>query len=258
MNDIRPLVLLSNDDGIQAKGLNELMDMLSPLGDILVMAPDSARSGSACAITEHDPLRYRVVAVRPGMKVCACDGTPADCVKLALEAEAARRPDVVVGGINHGDNSSVNAHYSGTMGVVMEGCMKGIPSVGFSLCDTRADADFSPAAPYVRAILERVLRTGLPAGVCLNVNFPKPSARGYRGTRICRMARGMWTKELHAAEHPRGGRYFWLTGEYVDKEPEREDTDAWALAHGYVAVTPVTVDVTAYQAMDGLKDLEAL
>ena len=134
MNDMRPLILLSNDDGVQAKGLNELIDMLSPLGDILVMAPDSARSGSACAITSHDPLRYRVVAVRPGIKICACSGTPVDCVKLTLEMETGRKPDVVVSGINHGDNSSVNVHYSGTMGVVLEGCMKGIPSIGFSLC----------------------------------------------------------------------------------------------------------------------------
>ena len=172
MNDMRPLILLSNDDGVQAKGLNELIDMLSPLGDILVMAPDSARSGSACAITSHDPLRYRVVAVRPGIKVCACSGTPVDCVKLALEMETGRKPDVVVSGINHGDNSSVNVHYSGTMGVVLEGCMKGIPSIGFSLCDFDADADFSPTVPYVRGIVARVLKTGLPAGVCLNVNFP--------------------------------------------------------------------------------------
>lgn len=183
MNDMRPLILLSNDDGVQAKGLNELIDMLSPLGDILVMAPDSARSGSACAITSHDPLRYRVVAVRPGIKICACSGTPVDCVKLALEMETGRKPDVVVSGINHGDNSSVNVHYSGTMGVVLEGCMKGIPSIGFSLCDFDADADFSPTVPYVRDIVARVLKTGLPAGVCLNVNFPRPSDRVTVGRR---------------------------------------------------------------------------
>ena len=258
MNDMRPLILLSNDDGVQAKGLNELIDMLSPLGDILVVAPDGARSGSACAITSHDPLRYRVLSVRPGVKVCACNGTPVDCVKLALDREAGRRPDLVVGGINHGDNSSVNVHYSGTMGVVLEGCMKGIPSIGFSLCDQDEDADFSPALPYVRGIAARVLREGLPAGVCLNVNFPKREAEGYCGVKVCRMSRGEWTNELYAAGHPRGGEYFWLTGEYVCLEPEATDTDKWALGHGYVAVTPVSVDVTAYQAMGGLKDLEAL
>ena len=136
--------------------------------------------------------------------------------------------------------------------------MKGIPSIGFSLCDFDADADFSPTVPYVRGIVERVLKTGLPAGVCLNVNFPQPSGQGYRGTKVCRMARGAWSNEVYAADHPLGGKYFWLTGEYTNKEPERADTDAWALAHGYVAVTPVTVDVTAYRAMDGLKDLEVL
>lgn len=256
MNDIKPLILLSNDDGVEARGVNELAEMLSPLGDVIVMAPEGARSGSSCAITSHAPLRYRVVKERPGMKVCACDGTPVDCVKLALEMETARKPDLVVGGINHGDNASVNAHYSGTMGIVLEGCMKGIPSVGFSSCETRPDADFSPLAPYVRAVAERVLRQGLPSGVCLNVNFPPATGEGYRGTKICRMARGVWTNELYAARHPRGGKYFWLTGVYVNEEPECADTDAWALAHGYVAVTPVTTDVTAYGAFDGLRDLE--
>lgn len=250
--------MLSNDDGVRAKGLNELVGMLSPLGDILVMAPESARSGFGCAITGRDPIRYRVVAVRPGVKICACSGTPVDCVKLALEMEAGRKPDMVVGGINHGENSSVNAHYSGTMGIVLEGCMKEIPSVGFSLADPDPDADFSPLAPYVQGIVARVLKEGLPPGVCLNVNFPRPSGKSYLGTKVCRMARGGWSNELYAARHPRGEKYFWLTGEYSNKEPERTDTDAWALAHGYVAVTPVTADVTAYQAMDGLKDLEAL
>ena len=256
MNDRKPLILISNDDGVQAKWVNALVDMLSPLGDILVMAPDRARSGSACGITPHDPVRYRVVEERPGVKVCACTGTPVDCVKLALEAEAGRQPALLASGINHGDNSSVSVHYSGTMGVVIEGCMKGIPSVGFSLCDFDADADFSPAAPFVRGIAERVLREGLPDGVCLNVNFPK--AAGYAGVRVCRMAHGTWANEWCGAVHPRGYKYYWLTGNYVDLEPEQQDTDAYALRHGFVAVTPVQIDMTAYQAMAGLKDLEKL
>lgn len=258
MNDMRPLFLLSNDDGVQAKGLKELIDMLSPLGDLLVMAPDGPRSGSACAITSHDPLHYRVVEVRPGVKVCACSGTPVDCVKLALEQEAGRKPDLVIGGINHGDNSSVSVHYSGTMGLVLEGCMKGIPSVGLSLCDTAADADFSLAAPYVRAIVQRVLDGGLPSGVCLNVNFPKASAGGYRGLKVCRMARGTWSAEWFETLHPRGRKYFWLTGAFQNLEPESADTDSWALANGYVSVVPIGIDMTAYQAMDGLKSLEHL
>lgn len=256
MNDMRPLILLSNDDGVQAKGLNELIDMLSALGDILVMAPDSGRSGSACAITAHDPLHFRLMSVRPGLKICVCSGTPVDCVKLALEAVAERVPDVVVSGVNHGDNSSVNVHYSGTMGVALEGCMKGIPSVGFSLCNFDADADFSPLFRYVRAIVERILRKGLPQGVCLNVNFP--NVVEYAGVKICRMAHGRWSNECAEAKHPYGMRYFWLTGEFSNMEPEEEDTDSWALAHGYVAVTPIKVDMTDYQAMDELKELEQL
>lgn len=256
MNDNRPLILLSNDDGVQAKGLKELMDMLSPLGELLVMAPDRGRSGLACGITSCEPLHYQVLSVRPGLKVCACSGTPVDCVKLALEQEATRRPSLIVGGINHGSNASVNVHYSGTMGIVLEGCMKGIPSVGFSLCDSDADADFSPTAPYVRRIAEKVLHDGLPAGVCLNVNFPKV-AEGYAGLKLCRMAHGNWSNEWFETDHPRGRKYFWLTGKYTNVEPEQTDTDDWALAHGYVAVTPVTVDMTAYEAFDGLKELES-
>ena len=256
MNDKKPLILISNDDGVRAKGLAALVDALSPLGDILVMAPDRARSGAACGITPHDPVRYKVVEERPGVKICACTGRPVDCVKLALDVVADRRPALVVSGVNHGDNSSVSVHYSGTMGVVVEGCMKGLPSVGFSLCDFDADADFSPAALYVRDISERVLREGLPHGVCLNVNFPK--SEHFAGLRVCRMAHGMWVNEWEEAVHPHGHKYYWLTGSYVNLEPEETDTDAYALQHGYVAVTPVQVDMTAYGAMAGLKDLETL
>lgn len=258
MNDMRPLFLLSNDDGVQAKGLKELIDMLSPLGDLLVMAPDGPRSGSACAITSHDPLHYRVVEVRPGVKVCACSGTPVDCVKLALEQEAGRKPDLVIGGINHGDNSSVSVHYSGTMGIVLEGCMKGIPSVGFSLRDFGADADFSFAVPFVRGIVKRMLGEGLPQGTCLNVNFPKAEGKAYAGLKVCRMARGTWTSEWVEARHPRGMKYFWLTGRFVNLEPESTDTDEWALAHGFVSVVPVKIDLTDCALLDKLKGWEAL
>ena len=250
MNDMRPLILLSNDDGVQAKGLNELIDMLSPLGDILVVAPDGARSGSACAITSHDPLRYRVLSVRPGVKVCACNGTPVDCVKLALDREAGRRPDLVVGGINHGDNSSVNVHYSGTMGVASEGALQGFPAIAFSLCDHRADADFTPLRPYLVDLVMKAIAMGLPPFTCLNVNFPlRPR---FEGLRVCRMARSRWTREFERRRKPGGGDYFWMTGECIELEPEAEDTDRWALAHGYVAVTPTTLDATATGLIDVL------
>ena len=172
MTNERPLLLLSNDDGVNAKGIRELIGALRPVADLIVVAPDGPRSGSSGAITSEPPLRSAKVRQEPGLTVYKCSGTPVDCVKLALHALVPRKPDMVIGGINHGDNSSVNVHYSGTMGVVIEGCLKGIPSVGFSLCNHSADADFSATLPYVRCIVEEVLAKGLPEGKCLNVNFP--------------------------------------------------------------------------------------
>lgn len=250
MKKEKPLILLSNDDGVEAKGLNELIRGLRGMGDIIVMAPDGPRSGASGAITSEVPVRYKKVREEEGLAVYKCTGTPVDCVKLALHAVVPRRPDVVIGGINHGDNSSVNVHYSGTMGVVIEGCLKELPAIGYSLCNHSADADFSPLLPYVRRITAQVLEHGLPQGICLNVNFP--DAPAFRGVRVCRQTKGAWVNEWKCSRHPRGGEYFWLTGEYDNHEPEAEDTDHWALDHGYVAVTPTRIDVTAYGFMDEL------
>ena len=244
----RPLLLISNDDGYQAKGIQELVKMLSDYGDILVCAPDSARSGYACAFSCTTPLTLTLQEKRPGVEVWSCNGTPVDCVKMALAELCPRRPDMVIGGINHGDNGSVNTHYSGTMGVVLEGCMKYIPSVAFSLCDHRDDADFEPLRPLIRQVTERVLSDGLPQGVCLNVNFPLVET--FKGVRVCRMAKGTWGNEVTKCHHPRGYDYWWMVGTYTNDEPEAEDTDNWALNHGYVAITPTQIDVTAYSALD--------
>ena len=244
----RPLILISNDDGYQARGINALVDMLRDMADLLVCAPDSGRSGFACAFSVTEPLRLQPVSSGQGLQVWRCNGTPVDCVKLALDRLLqGRRPDLVVGGINHGDNASVNTHYSGTMGVVMEGCMKYIPSVAFSLCDFSADADFLPLRPYVRSICQRVLSEGLPRGVCLNVNFPKTAT--FRGVKACRMSAGSWTHEIVTCHHPRGYDYYWMVGAYSNDEPEAADTDRWALDHGYVAITPTRIDVTDYETM---------
>ena len=171
----------------------------------------------------------------------------------------------MLGGINHGDNASVNTHYSGTMGVVMEGCMKYIPSVAYSLCDHDEDADFEPLRPYVKQITEWVLREGLAPGVCLNVNFPKlesqPSVlspQPYKGVKVCRMSRGTWGSEVSRCHHPRGYDYWWMVGHYRNDEPKAMDTDRWALDNGYVAVTPTEIDVTAYEAMEELRELEKI
>ena len=247
----RPLLLISNDDGYHAKGIRSLTEMLSDMADIIVCAPESARSGFSCAFSATLPLRLKQRRQMPGVEVWSCNGTPVDCVKMALSEIVPRRPDMVIGGINHGDNSSVNAHYSGTMGITLEGCMKYIPSVAFSLCDFSDDADFSPLRPLVRLIVRKVLTEGLPVGVCLNVNFPL--ADTFRGVRVCRMSRGSWRQELTKCHHPRGYDYWWMVGHYQNDEPESEDTDRWALDHGYVAITPTQVDVTAYQAVDLLR-----
>lgn len=252
MENSKPLILISNDDGYHAKGLSSLIDMVSGFGSLLVCAPESARSGFSRAFSATTPLRLKLRRRREGVEVWSCNGTPVDCVKLALsELCGGRRPDIVIGGINHGDNASVNAHYSGTMGVTMEGCMKYIPSVAFSLCDHSDDADFAPLAPIVRAIVARMLAEGLPRGVCLNVNFPLAPA--FRGVRVCRMARGTWGNEVVRCRHPRGYDYFWMVGDYTNDEPEAADTDNWALAHGYVAITPTRVDVTDYGAIETIK-----
>ena len=248
----RPLILISNDDGYQAKGIRSLVEMVRDMGDVLVCAPEDARSGYACAFSATDYLRLRLRQKEEGLEVWSCNGTPIDSVKLALNQFCTERlPSIVIGGINHGDNASVNTHYSGTMGVALEGCMKYLPSVAFSLCNYDADADFEPMRRIVRDVTRRVIAEGLPKGVCLNVNFPLGEVKGVR---ICRMAYGTWYDECVKEHHPRGYDYFWMVGRYRNDEPWAEDTDNWALSHGYVAITPTRIDVTDYQMMAAMKD----
>lgn len=249
----RPLILVSNDDGIQAKGLRFLVETLKPLADLFVMAPDSARSGAGRSITSSVPVSYKLLHKEPGLTLCSCSGTPVDCVKMAFDLFFdARRPQLVVGGINHGNNATINAHYSGTMGVAFEGVQQGVQSVAFSLCNHADDADFSPLAPYLVRFTSHLLQHPLPQGAYLNVNFPNRPT--FEGVRICRMARSRWAHEYerHAVSHR--GDVFWLVGDCENLEPEATDTDSWALEHGYVAVTPTTMDVTDYGLMGRLGD----
>ena len=250
----QPLILISNDDGYEAKGIRCLVDMLRDKGRIVVCAPEAARSGFSCAFSATTPLTL-TLRERQGdnVEIWSSNGTPVDCVKLALSEILDRKPDIVIGGINHGDNGSVNTHYSGTMGVTIEGCMKYLPSVAFSLCNHEEDADFEPLRPYVRRFFDHVLSHGLPKGVCLNINFPV--ATEFRGVRLCRMAPGTWGQEITRCHHPRGYDYFWMVGHYNNDEPEAEDTDNWAVTHGYVSITPTRIDVTAYEAFEELSSL---
>ncbi len=242
----KPLVLISNDDGYHANGIKTLVSFLKDWCELLVVAPESARSGYACAFSATQPLRLkRRYNMGEDVEVWSCSGTPVDCVKLALsQLLAGRKPDLILGGINHGDNSSVNNHYSGTMGVAKEGCMKYIPSIAFSSCNYDENADLSPLCEGVVKIVKMVLEKGLPSGTCLNVNFPAQPP--FRGLKVCRMTRGSWINEVAKEHHPRGYEYYWMVGDYRNDEPLAEDTDQWALTHGYISITPTQIDVTDY------------
>lgn len=246
-----PLIFISNDDGVNAKGINSLISMLSGLGEILVVAPDDHRSGAACSITCKQPVTCKLVNRKPGLAVYSCSGTPVDCVKLGITQIADRMPDIVIGGINHGNNASVSVHYSGTMGIVKEACIKGVPAVGLSLDSFAEDADFEPMRDTVRRIVTEVLQKGLPKGTCLNVNFPDMPE--YKGVKVCRQTRAEWKGEWAATDHPRGGKVYWLIGELDPAEDDLE-SDYIAMKAGYVAVTPTTIDSTSYELLDEMKN----
>ncbi|KAA6336356.1 5'-nucleotidase SurE [termite gut metagenome] len=247
----KPLILVSNDDGIHAKGINELMKYLRPLGEIIAVAPDTARSGSGCALSVTLPVHYQLLHQEPGITIYECTGTPTDCIKLARNVILKGKPDLIVGGINHGDNSATNVHYSGTMGIVIEGCLNGIPSIGFSLCNHEPDADFEPTCEYVRKIVGKILEKGLPPLVCLNVNFP--DTKEIKGIKICEQTQGYWTQEWDACTCRENS--YRLSGTFTNTQPNNKKNDRWALSQGYVAITPTKVDITAYECIDDLKNM---
>lgn len=243
----RPLFLVSNDDGYRAHGVHQLTRLLSRLGDVVAVCPEGAQSGKSMAITVNLPLRIRKIEdyreSEPGVEWYAVDGTPVDCVKIAMhQILKDRRPDMVCTGINHGSNSAINVVYSGTMGAAFEGTAFGIPSVGFSLCDHSENADFEPMLPFVEETVMKVLAEGLPEGVCLNLNAPV--GKNLKGIRYGRAARGHWTDEYTPMQPPHGPLVYWLTGRFISDEPDTDDTDEWALANGYVSIVPELLDRT--------------
>ena len=256
--DTRPLILITNDDGWQAKGINYLASIAREYGDVIIVAPDGTRSGYSLSVTFYNILNASIIheEERKGdlgsLTIVSCSGTPGDCVKLGLDSFCPRTPDLVLGGINHGDNSSVNAQYSGTVGIVLEGCMKGIPSVAFSNCSHEPDIDFSPMRPYINKVLTMVMQNGLPQGVCLNVNAP--DLPEYKGIRACMMAKGSWGKEIETRISPRGYKYYWMVGRYTCLD-DREMSDQRSLQAGYVTVTPIQIDLTAYHYLNTLEEL---
>ena len=248
----RSLILLSNDDGIEAKGLRSLIDFLRDDYDLFVVVPDGQRSAMSCCVTSFGEIIVSRVLSSQGLTMYTCSGTPCDCVKLGLSVLMERQPDLVVGGINHGNNASLNEVYSGTMGVAREGALHGLPAVAFSLCNHDENADFSPLAPYIKNIVKGICERGLPKGSCLNVNFP--SAPSFRGVRVCRAGRSKWINEFSETRQLSPlVRGYQLGGENIDVEPDSTDTDSWALAHGYVAITPLGWDTTDYKLKERLE-----
>lgn len=248
----KPLILVTNDDGITAPGLRTLIEVMNTLGEVVVVAPDSPQSGMGHAITVNSTLFVEKVKLDQGPQIeYSCSGTPADCVKLAVNQILDRKPDLCVSGINHGSNSSINVIYSGTMSAAIEAGIEGIPAIGFSLLDYSWNANFETARPCVKSIAENVLKEGLPRDVILNVNIPNVSNHELKGIKICRQAKAHWEEEFDRRTNPQGRVYYWLTGKFVNFD-HGEDTDEWALKHGYISVVPVQFDLTAHHCIQTL------
>ncbi len=247
----KPLILLTNDDSVKAPGLRALISYIKPFGKVVVVAPDRPQSGTAHAVTIAHPLRFDLITREEDYEEYSCNGTPADCVKLAFKVILRRRPDFLFSGINHGTNASINIIYSGTMAAVYEGALAGVPSVGFSLNNYSLQANFGPSEEFVKQIARHVISEGLPAGVCLNVNIPDVPASQIRGVKVCRQAMGTWQEDFDEREDPHGRKYYWMKGVFVGIETG-DDTDQGALENNFVSVVPVQFDFTATSVLETL------
>jgi 5'-nucleotidase len=251
----KPLILVTNDDGIHAPGIRALVEVAKKFGDVFVVAPDKPQSGMGHAITINSTLRVEQLHIYQGAENWSCSGTPVDCVKMAVNKLLPRKPDLCISGINHGANHSINIIYSGTMSAAMEGAIEGIPSIGFSLLDYSVEADFSAAKVYAEKVIAWVLENQLDKGVCLNVNVPRLPLSEIKGIKICRQSAGTWNEELDERTDPSGRKYYWLTGRFENFEPQSTDTDVWALDNGYVSVVPSQIDLTAHKMIQKLNGL---
>ncbi len=253
-----PLILVTNDDGMHAGGMEALISLARQFGDVVAISSREPMSGMSHAITIKVPLRVKLVSEEPGLTRYVCNGTPVDGVKLVFNSLSEHKPDLLLSGINHGSNSSSSVLYSGTMAAAMEGAVNHIPSIGFSLLDYDPKADFTACVPYAEEVITYVLERGLPDGICLNVNIPALSSEKIKGIRICSQANGYWKEEFEKRTDPTGSEYYWLTGFFHNREPENggTGTDEWALKNGYVSVVPISTDLTAYGVLEQMKSLE--
>jgi 5'-nucleotidase len=250
----RPVILITNDDGVTAPGINNLVEAVKDLGKIVVVAPDRPQSGMGHAITIGQPLRLHKIHSIENVETWSCTGTPVDCVKLAVDKVLQRKPDLCLSGINHGANHSINVIYSGTMSAAVEAAIESIPSAGFSLLDYRIDADFTGAKKYVRIIVEKMLNSQLDKHTVLNVNIPSVVPELLKGFKICRQAYAKYEEDFIERNDPHGRHYYWLTGEFVNFD-KGKDTDVWALANNYVSVVPIQFDLTHYAMKERFEKL---
>lgn len=243
----KPLILVTNDDSIYAKGIKELIEVTKTIGEVVVVAPDSHQSGKAHSITIFEPLRmYKKNNLFGDIEAYECSGTPVDCVKIAKKvALKDRKIDLVVSGINHGSNSSISVIYSGTMSAAIEGAIEGLPSIGFSLCDYDHEADFSHIRAYIKQIITEALSKDFPKGVALNVNFPGINSGEIKGIKICRQANAKWDEDYDKRTDTNGKDYYWTSG-ILQNNDQGEDTDEWALKNNYISIVPCRFDLTAH------------
>ncbi len=252
---MKPLILVTNDDGITAPGIRALIEVVNEFGEVVVVAPDSPQSGMGHAVTVNSTLYLDEVKIDDGpQKEYKSNGTPVDCVKMAISELMERKPDLIVSGINHGSNAAINVVYSGTMSAAVEGSIQGIPSIGFSLMDYRWDADFEAAKFYVRKIVKYALENHIPKGIALNVNIPKLPLDKIKGIKVGRQAKSNWEEEYDKRVNPHGRTYYWLTGKFVNYD-DGKDTDLYALENNYVSVVPIQHDLTAHHFLDEFKGL---
>lgn len=252
----KPLILVTNDDGISAPGIRALISVMSEIGEVIVVAPDSPQSAMGHAITINNTLHLNKISLEnAAITEYSCSGTPVDCVKMAVNELLKRKPNLCVSGINHGSNSSINVIYSGTMSAAVEAGIEGIPAIGFSLLDFNWNADFEQIKPFIKKIAMQVLQNGLMEGTVLNVNFPKLKTEEIKGIKICRQAKAIWEEKFDKRMTPSGKEYYWLSGEFVNLD-KGEDTDEWALANNYISIVPVQFDLTAHHTIAHLNTWE--
>ena len=248
----KPLILITNDDGINAKGLYSLIEVSKEFGEIVVVAPNKPQSGMGHAITINNPLRLYKSTFFDGVEAYSSTGTPVDCVKLGLFEVLKRKPDYIFSGINHGENTSTNVLYSGTMAAAIEGSMEGIASIGFSLADFNPEANFNPSKSIIKDLLSKLLVKKIPSNICLNVNIPNISLNKIKGFKICNQANAFWDDRFEKRIDQFGKPYYWLTGDFSSSGVE-PTMDLFAIKNNYVSIVPTQYDMTSYQSMELIK-----